>query len=100
MIFVNFFVCHDFDWRLWIGHLQNCYFQLTLVVAAAVVVAAAAAVVVVDGGILWVWTLRIAVALNVWIFALNELLNSTYNLSCFSLLLPVVNLPVEVSQNY
>ena len=41
----------DFD----IGHLQNCYFQLTtcrdVVVAAAVVVVAAAAVVV-DGGIL------------------------------------------------
>ena len=48
--FRELFVCHDFDWR----HLQNCYFQLTLVVvvaAAAVVVTAAddadAAVVVV-----------------------------------------------------
>ena len=46
----------DFD--IDIGHLQNCYFQLTtcrdVVVAAAVVVVAAAAVavVVVDGGIL------------------------------------------------
>ena len=46
----------DFD--IDIGHLQNCYFQLTtcrdvvVAAAAAVVVAAAAAVVVVDGVIL------------------------------------------------